>query len=146
MHDKANKKTCIESIKRFTIPPLEFDFTNIYEDDHHEADLSFMNGQFELEQGEEPICSTVINEKTWSLLTTRSIYTLEGVKKKTHQLSALKFFESADFKGYSGQQFVTGYLHFDDDEIVRVFIETGIPSMVMIYGIKTMFDGTRVNR
>ena len=144
MHDRANKRTCIESIKKFTIPPLEFDFTNIYEN-YDVADLVFMNGRFEFEQGEEPICSTVINEKTWSILTTRNLYTLEGAKKEMHKLSALKFFESGDFKGYSGQPFVTGYLHFEDDKIIRVFIETGIASMVMIYGIKTMFDETRVN-
>lgn len=143
MYDKSNKKTCIESIKRFTVHPLDFNLTNIYE---AEADLNFMNSQFDLEPGEEPICSTIINDSMWSILTTRNIYTLEGVRKKMHKLSALKFFESGDFKGYSGQKFTTGYLHFEDDEIIRVFIETGFPSMVMIYGIKTIFDESRVNR
>ena len=143
MYDKSNKKTCLESIKMFTIPPFVFDLTNIYDD---EFDLSFAQGKFELEIGEEPICSTVINESHWSILTTRRICTLEGVRKKTHLLDGLKKFDAGDFKGNSTQKFTTGLLLFEDNEIVRVFIETGRPSMVMIYGNRTIFDKTRVKR
>ena len=143
MHDKSNKQTCIESIKRFTIPPFQFDLTNIQEG---QEQLDLIRDLIDLDQDEEIICSTYVNEKLWSILTTRRIKTLEGVRKKDHILDKLKRFDSGDFKGYSGQKFTKGFLQFEDDVIVPIFIETGRASMVMIYGIKTIFDSTRVNR
>lgn len=141
MHDLSNKEVCIASIKRFTIPPLEFELTNIYEV------IPDKNTDYiELENGEELICSTIVNEFIWSILTTRRIFTLEGIRQKVHRLDKLKTSEYGDFKGYSKQKFTKGYLQFEDNEIVPIFIETGRASMVMIYGIRTIFDETRVQR
>ncbi len=143
MHDQSNKKTCIESIKRFTIPPISFDLTNVHESN---TNLGEIEQLIELQQGEEIICSTFINESLWSIMSTRRIFTLEGVRQEQHLLDEIVKFDPGDFKGYAKQNYTKGFLQFGDGKIVPVFIETGRASMVMIYGVKTMFDKSRVNR
>jgi len=90
-----------------------------------------------LNEDEELICSTIINESIWSILTTRKIITLEGVGQVQHNLKGLIQRNAGDFKGWSKQKYTKGFLQFDDNKIIPYFIETGNASMIMIYGIDT---------
>ncbi len=55
-----------------------------------------------------------------------------------HSCKGFKTADSADFKGYAKQEYTKGYIVFNDDKIIPMFIETGNASMVMIYGVRTM--------
>jgi len=134
--DTSIKNITIASIKRHTMKPFNFKYSDIYENDRaiqNERVRDLIN----LENGEELICSTIVNDSIWSVLTTRRIITLEGVGKVEHYLSGLKRRDAGDFKGYSKQEYTKGFLHFDDDKVIPYFIETGEASMIMIYGVNT---------
>jgi len=134
--DISIKNITIASIKRHTIKPFDFKYSHIYENEKTILNEK-VNHQISLEDGEELICSTIVNNSIWSVLTSRKIITLEGVRKTEHYLSGLKKRDAGDFKGYSKQEYTKGFLHFDDDKIIPYFIETGKASMIMIYGIDT---------
>ncbi len=92
----------------------------------------------DIEPDEELICSTYINPTIWTLLTTRRIFSLEGVALNKHKLSGIKKWDFGDFKGYSKQPYTKGFLHFENGDIITFFAETCEASMVMIYGVMTM--------
>lgn len=116
--------------------PFDFKYSEIYENDETILNEK-VNNEVNLEGGEELICSTIVNDTIWSVLTSRRIITLEGVGKIEHYLNGLKRRDAGDFKGYSKQEYTKGFLHFDDDKIIPYFIETGKASMIMIYGVNT---------
>lgn len=127
---------CIAAIKRSYIPPFDFEYTSIYENsDTVESDK--IGVDLKLASHELPICSTIISTKVWTLLTTDRIISFEGVEMQEHKLTSIKRWNFGDFKGYSEQSYTKGFLHFDDDTVVPVFVETGRASMVMIYGISS---------
>lgn len=135
--DKSIKNITIASIMRHTIPPIDFEYSNLYEDDNLNVS-EILNDKLELEDSEELICSTIISESIWSFLTSRRIITLEGVGKVEHELIGLTQRNAGDFKGWSKQKYTKGFLQFDDGKIIPYFIETGKASMIMIYGINTV--------
>lgn len=116
--------------------PFDFKYSNIYEKDQTILNQK-VNNLITLEDGEELICSTIITDSIWSILTSRRIITLEGIGIIEHYLNGLKRRDAGDFKGYSKQEYTKGFLHFDDNKIVPYFIETGKASMIMIYGVNT---------
>ncbi|NAS31852.1 hypothetical protein GTQ40_12770 [Flavobacteriaceae bacterium R38] len=134
--DTSIKNITIASIKRHTMKPFDFKYSDIYENDKTILN-EHVNNLIKLEDGEELICSTIISDSIWSVLTSRRIITLEGVGKIEHYLSKLKRLDAGDFKGYSKQEYTKGFLHFNDDKIIPYFIETGKASMIMIYGVNT---------
>lgn len=116
--------------------PFDFKYSDIYENDKIISN-EIVKNQIHFDDGEELICSTIINDTIWSVLTTRRIITQEGIGKVEHYLNGLKRRDAGDFKGYSKQEYTKGFLHFDDDKIIPYFIETGKASMIMIYGVDT---------
>ena len=135
--DHSLKNICIATIKRSTIPPFDFSYTRIHETDDT-IDNKKIKVDLSLESGERVICSTIVNDKIWTILTTRRIISFEGVGIRQHLIKSIKEWDAGDFKGYSGQSYTKGFLHFVDGKIVPIFIETGRASMVMIYGIRTL--------
>ena len=135
--DISIKNISIASIKRHTIPPIDFDFSTIYED-NKQIDNEKIREKIELDKNEELICSSIISDSVWSILTSRRIITLEGVGKVQHKLKGLIQRNAGDFKGWSKQKYTKGFLQFDDGKIIPYFIETGNASMIMIYGIDTV--------
>ena len=135
--DRSVKNICIATIKRSTIPPFDFRYTNVYEGEG--GGTLPIEESLHLEGGEELICSTIIDDKIWSILTTRRIVSFEGVGIRQHSIANIKAWDFGDFKGYSDQSYTKGFLHFVDDTIVPVFVETGRASMVMIYGVMTIY-------
>ena len=135
--DKSIKNIAIASIKRYTILPFDFKLSRIYENEE-QIENQKVSKEIDLDEGEELICSTIINELVWSVLTSRKIITLEGVGKEEHGLEGLTDRDAGDFKGWSKQQYIKGFLQFDDNKTVPYFIETGRASMIMIYGVDTV--------
>ncbi|MBT1705437.1 hypothetical protein [Chryseosolibacter indicus] len=134
--DKSIRDICIAAIKRSTIPPFDFPYTFIYEEGDEIENIQVSNSVI-LQDNESLICSTIIDEKIWTVLTTRRIFSFEGVGLKEHSLLNINKWDFGDFKDYSKQTFTKGFLSFEDGNIVPVFVETGRASMVMIYGIMT---------
>ena len=135
--DKSKKGICIAAIKRHTIPPFEFRYTKIY-DREGQTLIPAIKDTVHLENEEELICSTFVSPTIWTLLTTRRIFSLEGVGLKKHGLTGIKKWDFGDFKGYSKQPYTKGFLHFENGDVITFFIETQEASMVMVYGIRTM--------
>lgn len=90
------------------------------------------------EEGELPICSTVLDSERWTVLTTRRILTCEGSGVIQHSLPEMQRSEWGDFKGGSKQSYTKVSILFTDNTFIPVFIETGRASMVMIYGMETV--------
>lgn len=135
--DLSIRNITIAAIKRHTIPPIKFEYSNIYENEdsiNHEK----IKNKVKLKEEEKLICSTVVNELIWSILTTRRIITLEGISRVEHNLKGLIQRNAGDFKGWSKQKYTKGFLHFNDNKIIPYFIETGKASMIMVYGIDTI--------
>lgn len=135
--DQSKKNICIAKIERSYIPPFDFPFTSIFNGKNTNFPQRILD-KLEFEKGEELICSTVINDKIWTLLTTRNIFSLEGVGMEKHTIDGINKWNWGDFKGYAKQPYTKGFLLFDDEKVVPVFIETGRASMIMIYGIMTI--------
>jgi len=135
--DQSLKNICIASIKRTTIPPFDFSYARIHEFEDT-IDNEKINVELNLESEERLVCSTIISDKIWTILTTRRIVSFEGVGIQQHLIKNIKEWDFGDFKGYSEQSYTKGFLHFADGKIVPFFIETGRASMVMIYGIRTL--------
>lgn len=134
--DISIKNITIASIIRHTIKPIDYTYSKVYDKKEETLDEKILSN-INLEEGEELICSTVISDLIWSVLTSRRIITLEGLRKREHSLKGLKIRDIGDFKGYSKQKYTKGVLHFDDEKLIPFFIETGKASMIMVYGTNT---------
>jgi hypothetical protein len=90
-----------------------------------------------LQESELLICSTIVHEKLWTVLTTRRIFSYEGFGVMQHMLMNIKKWDYGDFKGYSKMNVTRGFIMFDNGDVFTIFIEAGRASMVMINGIGT---------
>lgn len=106
--DTSIKNITIAPIKRHTMKPFDFEYSDIYENNKTIVNEKVHN-QINLEDGEELICSTIVNDSIWSVLTSRRIITLEGFGKIEHYLNGLKRSNAGDFKGYSKQEYTKGF-------------------------------------
>lgn len=74
--DKSIHNICIASIKRSTMKPYDFKWTNFYESN---SDFHYSGLQLDLVENELIICSTIIDKDNFSILTTRRLFTsLDG--------------------------------------------------------------------
>jgi hypothetical protein len=141
--DKFLHTICIAKIKRSTIQPYDFKWTQFYEDDSKEL---FRDYPIELLDEERIIiCSTIINEDNFSILTTKKLITL-----KNGRLSLGSCINATDklygkFKSKT-KDFSLGSVELENGEILEYFIETGRASMIMIQGVKTMIQITAVKK
>ncbi|MCE7991621.1 MAG: hypothetical protein HEP71_06565 [Roseivirga sp.] len=135
--DKSKKSIIIAKIERSYIPPFDFEFTGIFNEQDSNFPKDLLN-EIALKEEEELICSTYVNDQVWTLLTTRRILSREGLSPDVHSIKGIKKWHFGDFKGYSKQPYTKGFLFFEDDKTVPVFIETGRASMVMVNGIMTL--------
>jgi len=135
--DESIKNLCLAAIKRSTIPPFDFKYTKV-NDDGELILPKELNEYIDLENDESIICLTIITDKIWTILSTKRIFSMEGIGLKTNNLKGIKKWDFGDFKGYSKQEYTKGFLYFDNDEIIPVFVQTGRASMVMIYGVMTI--------
>lgn len=138
--DEKIHRICIRSIKRSTIKPYHFNWTKFYEN-KKEFEFIRYNLIKNYLENELPICSVVINEQNWSLLTTQRIITMESSNYSEMSISESSRLLYGDFKGYEKQRHVFGEIESKiDGQKMNYFIETGSASMVMIYGIQTIYQ------
>ena len=135
--DKSIKNISIAKIERSYIAPFDFEFTGIFNGKHSNFPKQVLD-EISLENGEELICSTFVNEQIWTLLTTQRIFSREGLAPDVHSIKNIKKWNFGDFKGYSKQSYTKGFLFFEDDKVISVFVETGRASMILINGIMTL--------
>ena len=74
--DKSIHNICIAAIKRSTIKPYDFKWTRFYEE-NADSKNSFAGIEIDLSDNELVICSTVIDNDNFSVLTTRKLATKE---------------------------------------------------------------------
>jgi hypothetical protein len=135
--DKSIHNICIAAIKRATMKPYDFRWTRFYE--KNEAFRILYPGiAIELADNELIICSTIIGEDNFSILTTRKLVTKEMGVVVSGDISTAGHSTYGSFKrSQSASPFTFGLIRLDNGNELKYFIETGIPSMVMIHGVKT---------
>lgn len=135
--DRSIKNICVAKIERSYVSPFDFEFTGIFNGKHSNFPKQVLD-EILLENDEELICSTFVNERIWTLLTTQRIFSREGLSIDVLSINSIKKWNFGDFKGYSKQSYTKGFLFFEDDKALSVFIETGRASMILINGILTL--------
>lgn len=133
--DKSVHNICIASIKRSTIKPYDFKWTKFYEVN---ADFPYFGFQFELEDDELFICSTVIDKDNFSILTTRRLLTQEDGQLNSENIQGVTDKLYGDFKGYKDNEITFGLVQLQNGKELKYFIETGYASMIMIHGVRTL--------
>lgn len=73
--DKSKHDISIASIKRCTFQPYDYQLTKFYESN---SDFPYSDLNLELKENELIICSTFIDSKNYSVLTTRKLITTEN--------------------------------------------------------------------
>ena len=116
--------------------PYDFKWTKFYE-----KNLDFLNSyskiEIELSEEELLICSTIIDNSNYSILTTQKLITREnGIESIGSMKNASDGFYG-DFKGYKNDEYTFGQIELKNGAELKYFIETGKGSMVMIYGVRT---------
>ncbi len=141
--DKSIHNICIASIKRSTMKPYDFKWTNFYESN---SDFHYSGLQLDLVENELIICSTIIDKDNFSILTTRRLFTsLDGqINIENIQGASDKLY--GDFKGYQDKDFKFGQIQVQNGTEIKYFIETGKASMIMIYGVRTLIRTTQMTK
>lgn len=115
--------------------PYDFRWTKFYEAN---SDFDCLELQPDLAEDELFICSTIIDNNNFSILTTRQLIT-----KQDGQLSSGNILHATDklygdFKGYHDNTCTFGQVQLQNGNELKYFIETGKASMVMIQGVRTL--------
>ncbi|BDD04472.1 hypothetical protein [Aureibacter tunicatorum] len=140
--DKTIHNIVLAAIKRKTLKPYEFRWTNLYESN---SEFPYV-GMLKFSEEELLICSTVIDEDNYSILTTRSLITSERGVRAVNDLTGVKQINSDNFKSFGNNAFTMGVVSFLNGSQIKYFIETGNASMVMIYGVMTLFSLQNANK
>lgn len=133
--DKSKHNICIASIKRSTIKPYDFKWTEFYESN---SGFPYAGLLPDLAEKELVICSTVIDEDNYSILTTQRLIIKEKGRTKSGSIEGAKDKLYGDFKGYRGKPFTFGQITLTNGTDLKYYIETGKASMVMIHGVRTL--------
>ncbi len=89
------------------------------------------------EQKELPIIAVFIDETTWTLFSSRSIYYASHNMKDKISIECIKNIEFGDFKGYLKPiEFMK--IELKNDVVHQAVYETGKPSMGSIYAVQTL--------
>lgn len=140
--DQSIHNICIAAIKRHTTQPYDFKWTRFYADKdafiHHYPQMIP-----DLSEKEWPICSTIIDAYSWSVLTTRRLLTNQQGQLTMANIDTSISQSHGDFKGDDKKDRTLGILQLANGTRMTYFIETGKASMVMIYGIRTRINITK---
>jgi hypothetical protein len=136
--DQSLYNICIASIKRKTIKPYNFQWTQLYDSDFN-TKLFFQNFPIDFEEEELIICSVIIDPDNYSILTTRKLVTNNKGNIKSGSLMNAKNKWCGEFKNKT-DQYTLGEVELAAGERLSYFVETDKASMVMIYGVNTLLD------
>ena len=120
--------------------PYDFKWTKFYESniDFHYTGLFHVNSENEL-----IICSTVIDNDNYSILTTRQLITRQEGHLSVGEIHGATDNLYGDFKGYEDEAITFGHVKLRNGEDLKYFIEIGKASMVMIHGVRTLLMVTQ---
>jgi hypothetical protein len=137
--DQSKHRICIAAIKRHTILPNKFQWTRFYEtpEAHVSADLP---ADHPLAPEECMICSVMIDEHNYSVLTTRKLITRENGNISIAEIEGASDCLLRNFKNIHSGKYSMGSIRGADGKEVKYLIETGPASMIMIYGIQTLLS------
>lgn len=121
--------------------PYDFKWTRFYESN---ADFTYAGLQLNLAEHELIICSTIIDENNFSILTTRRLLTNEEGQLSNKGIQNATGKPYGNFKAYRDKAFTFGQIQLEDGAELRYFIETGNASMVMIHGVRTVIRTTQM--
>ena len=138
--DKSIHNISIASIKRKTVKPYNFKWTNFYESNSEFQYLSLIN---EFSKDELVICSTMIDEHNFSIITTQRLITAVNGNLQIGSLINAIDKGYGDYKGYYNTQTTFGNVRLSNGKELRYLIETGNASMVMVYGIRTVIQSLK---
>jgi hypothetical protein len=141
--DKSLYNICIASIKRRTIKPYDFRWTQFYNSDPGSR-LLFQSFPIEFAEDEFVICSTIIDPDNYSILTTRKLFTSHKGKIEWGSLVNAKNKWYGEFKSKT-DLYTLGEIELFTGEKLEYFVETGKASMIMISGVRTLVDITKEN-
>ena len=133
--DKSKHNICIASIKRSTMKPHDFKWTQFYETN---TDFPYSGLQLDLIEHELFICSTVIDADNYSILTTQRLITKQNGQENIGYIEGATDKRYGDFKGYEDKMLTFGQIQLKSGMSLKYFIETGRASMVMIHGVRTL--------
>lgn len=134
--DNSLHNVCIAAIRKHTRKPYDFKWTRVYE--KNEDSLSIYQGMpVQLLPDEFAICSVVIDQDNFSLLTTQRLFTMEKGQLSTGKMDHASDLGYGLFKAHGKQDTTMGKIGFSNGAEQKYFIETGYASMAMIYGVRT---------
>lgn len=139
--DRSIYNICIAAIKRHTFKPYDYPYTRFYE-----SNAEFANPALIINKAEDEliICSTIIDENNYSILTTRRLFTKQEGQLNVGEIQGATDKRYGDFKGYKDKGFTFGKVELQSGAELNYFIETGIASMVMVYGVSTLIQTTKM--
>lgn len=115
--------------------PYDFKWTQFYDIN---SDFPYSGLQLNLTKDELIICSTVIDNENYSVLTTQKLVTVENGIERMGELNGAEDKGYGDFKGYKDDSITHGLIELENGDELKYFIETGKASMVMIHGLRTL--------
>lgn len=133
--DSSKHNICIASIKRSTLKPYDFKWTKFYDS---ETDFPYSGLSLDLAENELIICSTVIDEDNYSILTTRQLMTKKEGQLYIGDIQGATDELYGDFKAYQDESITFGQIQLNNGKELIYFIETGKASMVMIHSLRTL--------
>ncbi len=136
--DTSIRNICVAAIKRRSSSPNGFLSTSFFEKETISEIYENSNELPYIAPNELPIAKTTMDEKNWTLVTTRQVVTCANGIIRSIKAYNILIFDFADFKGLHKTLFTVGSLLTHDQQKLDVFIETGKASMVIIYAIQSL--------
>lgn len=133
--DQSLCNICISSIKRKTMKPYDFKWTQFFDLDSNPK-LLFQNFPIDFAEEELIICSTLIDPDHYSILTTRKLITKNNGIVESGSLINAKNKWYGEFKSKT-ELYTLGEVELSTGKRLNYFVETGRASMIMIYGVRT---------
>lgn len=125
--DTSIKNISVAAVKRHTIAPIDFPLTTLFDRD----------------QSMPSIDQTLITHLDWTLVTTRRIIScLDEDVRETAPAKVSSWFWG-NFKGYKETKTTLGELRLENGSVLKVHIESGRASMIIIYSIMTLVGQLR---
>jgi len=100
--------------------PYDFKWSKFYEAN---SDFSFHGHELDLTDDELIICSTIIDEENFSILTTQKLITVENKRERAESLIGAIDKGYGDFKGHKDVQVTFGSVELENGDKMRYFIE-----------------------
>lgn len=138
--DNSIRKISIAAIKRKIRPPYHFSLTTFYETELFKEIDRRVAYSLDVGEGELPVSSVVIDDKNFTIITTRRIINSDNGRINVIFPNCVRSWHWGDFKERIKTPFTIGSLVIDNEQNFEFFIETGEASLVTIYAIRTLIS------